>query len=58
MNRSSWFDVGGNSGLRGVWEDGDRVFAGEGATAPTTPGTRSWLCFPLRSTQRLTASIA
>src|ERR1700682_2996449 len=26
MNRSSWFDVGGYSGLRVVWEDGDRVF--------------------------------
>ncbi len=26
MNRSSWFDVGGYSGLRLVWEDGDRVF--------------------------------
>src|ERR1700730_15091382 len=26
MNPSSWFDVGGYSGLRVVWEDGDRVF--------------------------------
>jgi PAS domain S-box-containing protein len=26
MNPSSWFDVGGDSGLRVVWEDGDRVF--------------------------------
>jgi PAS domain S-box-containing protein len=26
MNRSSWFDVGGYSGLRVLWEDGDRVF--------------------------------
>ena len=26
MNRSSWFDVAGYSGLRVVWEDGDRVF--------------------------------
>jgi PAS domain S-box-containing protein len=26
MNPSSWFDVGGDGGLRVVWEDGDRVF--------------------------------
>jgi serine/threonine protein kinase len=26
MNLSSWFDVGGHSGLRVAWEDGDRVF--------------------------------
>ncbi|SDT50296.1 trifunctional serine/threonine-protein kinase/ATP-binding protein/sensor histidine kinase [Bradyrhizobium canariense] len=26
MISSSWFDVGGDSGLRVVWEDGDRVF--------------------------------
>src|ERR1700716_908698 len=25
MNPSSWFDVGGDSGLRVMWEDGDRV---------------------------------
>ena len=25
MNPSSWFDVGGDSGLRVTWEDGDRV---------------------------------
>ena len=26
MNPSPWFDVGGDSGLRVAWEDGDRVF--------------------------------
>jgi serine/threonine protein kinase len=26
MNPSSWFDVGGDRGLRVAWEDGDRVF--------------------------------
>jgi PAS domain S-box-containing protein len=26
MNPSSWFEVGGDSGLRVAWEDGDRVF--------------------------------
>jgi PAS domain S-box-containing protein len=29
MKRSSWFDVGGDSGLRTMWEDGDRVLCRE-----------------------------
>ncbi len=58
MNPSSWFDVGGDSGLRVVWEDGDRVFRRGWRDGAEGAGTRFWLCFPLRSTQRVTASIA
>ena len=33
MNPSSWFDVGGNSNLKVLWEDGERVFCRVGSHA-------------------------